>query len=148
MKRALAVLSLLCLVGSAWALSRRWTQSQALTATAPSVTCTGSSTSAACGLDIGTFRGFRVCVESAATATLTGGSVAIWYYDYDIAGWARNPLLDYTITGGQQRECTPDYRISVPRGRVLPNTSSVTVLGVDGGTGGSSVTVSAVGFYP
>lgn len=148
MKRTLAVVALLLAIGSAWALTRRWTQSQILTAAAPTATCTGASTSAACGLDIGGFRGFRVCVDSITDAHLVGGTVVIWYYDYDIPGWARNPLLDYTLTGGTKRECTPDYRVSVAKGRVLANLSAVTVLGDDAGTGGTTATVSAIGFYP
>lgn len=147
MRKMLALVLLLGMVGPAWALSRRWSQSQTLTQAAPSATCTGASTSATCGLDLATLKGYRVCVQVAipASQTLSGaGSLQAYYYDYDLAAWARSDTsLDFTVSAsGVAQACSPDYAVLAQKGRVYYAATGVTV------SAGTTVTVSVVGTFP
>lgn len=153
MRKTLAVLLLLVLASTAWALTRRWSRVQLTTSSAPTGTCTGSSTTAACGLDIGTFRGYRVCVQTVSPTgqvLLGGGTAQAYYYDYDLATWSRSDTgLDFTVAAvGVSTACSQDYRVSVPQGRVYYAANAVTTSLTDGGAADGGVTVTVTGFYP
>ena len=100
--------------------SRLWSESQALSRAAPSA--------ATEGMVLDNVYGLRVTVCAEATRTLTGGTLNVWLYDNATALWTLNPSLAMIVTSNSVRcQTFPDRFVTVPYGRVLIQTSSVTV---------------------
>lgn len=111
------------------AMTRKWSESQALTRAAPTLTTEG--------LDLSDIAGFRVTVCAASGQTLAGaGALQAYVYDNDLALWTRNPSLDITIsTAGARCLTFADIQTVVATGRGLFAATGVTV------SGGTTVTV-------
>lgn len=112
---------------AAYAGTRAWTESQALTRAAPSTSSEGISMSQVTG--------FKLSVCATTGNTLSGaGSLKAYLYNPVAALWMRNPALDVNVTAtGERCQVFPDFTVSAPAitggdpYRALWGTSSVTV---------------------
>lgn len=111
--------------------TRVWQESQALTRSP------AAPASATDGMDLNNVYGLRVTVCAPASETLTGGSLRVWLYDYNLGLWTKDTTLDMTVAASTPARCLtfPDQFTTVPYGRVLVAADSVTV------SSGSAVTV-------
>lgn len=110
---------------------RRWSEAQALTRSAPTVSCLAAS--GAEGIDFRGVRGYYVRIEADSGQTLSGaGTLQAWRYDFGEGAWARVPDLDRTIpagASGMRRYGFSDRINYDPSGCFLFAASGVTVSG-------------------
>lgn len=78
---------------------RRWSEVQATTRAAPSVSCLAATSPE--GMDWRYVRGFYVQLAADSGQTLSGaGNLRAWRYDFTVAAWVRVPELDLAIPAG------------------------------------------------
>lgn len=118
---------------------RRWSESQPLTRTAPTASCTAAVSPEGTQLD--GVRAIRLMLEAPSGQTLSGGSLLAWYYDHGAGAWFRNPANDLTVTSGLAKQAWEDLPVYIRTGCVIYATSSVTLSGA-----GTAVTVRIVGW--
>lgn len=118
--------------------TRRFSESQALTRTAPTAACDAAVSPE--GMLLNTVHGLRVMLEAPSGQTLTGGTLRAYYYDWSRAAWFRVPANDLTVTSGLAKQAWPDVEVYLGTGCVIYATDSVTLSGA-----GTSVTVSVAG---
>lgn len=126
-----ALCAALVSVPAAAQTSNPWTESQALTRTAPTASSEGANLSP--------YRSLRLSVCATSGNTLSGGTLAAYWYDPTDTLWKRNPSLDVTVTATTRCQVFPDFEVGPMGGRVIWATSSVTV------SGGTTVTVKILG---
>lgn len=107
---------------------RRWSEAQALTRAAPTVSCLAATPE---GMDLRSVRGYRLMVEADSGQTLSGaGNLRAYYYDFTVGAWARTPELDVAVTlTGVRRQAYADVTSPVRTGCVLYAADTVTVSG-------------------
>ena len=124
----LALLPTVALAGSDPLYSvRRFTESQALTRTAPTAACDAAVSPE--GMQLDSVRALRVMLEAPSGQTLTGGNLRAYYYDWSRAGWFRNPANDLAITSGLAKQVWDDVPVYVRTGCIIYATDAVTLSG-------------------
>lgn len=124
----LALLPTLAIAGADPLYSvRRFSESQALTRTAPTAACDAAVSPE--GMQLDSVRAVRVMLEAPSGQTLTGGTLRAYYYDWSRAGWFRNPANDLTVTSGLAKQVWEDVAVYLRTGCLIYATDTVTLSG-------------------